>query len=163
MNQSDCYWDELYLIAGDLKRTDTGFWSTFVELPALVAWLHYRGKCGYCNSELVQKGQLVGGAATTDHLLSSAKSKIGFTSHWNAVPTCASCNSIKGIWDRRDKTVEYPEELTEELHEQLVKEASEFIRARRGEADARFASEQANWVKALERRNALDWEHRETS
>jgi hypothetical protein len=154
LHSSDACSVELRKIAKDLKRVDTGFWSQFKQIPALMGWLRCGGKCVYCGLELVQKGQLIGGAVTTDHLLSRAKSKVGFSSHWNAVPTCAGC-SIKGVWDRRQKDVEYPDNMTRELHERLVKEAGEFIRTRRREAGTRFASERSNWLSALERRNAL--------
>jgi hypothetical protein len=78
------YWEELYRIAKDLKKNDKGFWKSFTELGALVGWLHYRGKCAYCQRELVQEGQLIGGAGTTDHLLPITRfPKLGFKSPFN--------------------------------------------------------------------------------
>jgi hypothetical protein len=152
------YWEELYRIAKDLKKNDKGFWKSFTELGALVGWLHYRGKCAYCQRELVQEGQLIGGAGTTDHLLPITRfPKLGFKSPFNAAPTCASWNSITGLLDRQTATSEYPnpDELNWETHKMWVSRARTFIAAKRAEATGRFKGEDANWKRALERRNAL--------
>jgi hypothetical protein len=58
--ETESYWEELYRIAKDLRKSDKnekGFWKSFTELGALVGWLHYRGKCAYCQRELLQEGR----------------------------------------------------------------------------------------------------------
>jgi 5-methylcytosine-specific restriction endonuclease McrA len=153
-------WDRLRGIAEELRRNDHGFWRDFKEkgIPALMGWLYYRGKCVYCGEELVRPGQLIGGATKTDHLLSISKSpNIGFSSHFNAVPACAGCNSIKAVWDRKRKPSDCPDGvLTQEIHDRLVAEARDVIKRERAEADAGFESERTNWMKALEQRDALE-------
>jgi hypothetical protein len=105
---------------------------------------------------LVQKGQMIGGAGTTDHLIPRAMSDIGFTSHFNAVPSCASCNSIKGLLDRTLKPSDYPDVLNQDKHDELVSRARKFIAEKRATAEALFESDKSQWEKALNSRNALD-------
>jgi 5-methylcytosine-specific restriction endonuclease McrA len=158
----DTYWGELRRIAIDLKGkrgSARGFWKSFKGdegTAALMGWLYYRGQCVYCERCLVQKGQMIGGAGTTDHLIPRAKSKIGFTSHFNAVPSCASCNSIKGLLDRKLEPSDYPDVLDWNAHIKLLSQARKFIAEKRTAAEATFESDKSQWDTALNRRNALD-------
>ncbi|HML15366.1 MAG TPA: hypothetical protein VK419_00005, partial [Bryobacteraceae bacterium] len=62
-----------------------------------MGWLDHKGKCVYCGVELADAEHMIGGLATTDHLLPAARyEELDFTRgperedrYLNAVPACA--------------------------------------------------------------------------
>lgn len=157
-------WGKLRRIAVELRGKGRGwrlgFWKSFggeQGIGALIGWLYHRGKCVYCGVDLVREGQMVGGAGTTDHLIPRGKSKIGFTSPFNAVPACACCNSIKGLLDRELKRSDYPDALNQVQHDRLISRARDFVAERRRFADSLFEKDKSAWDKALDHRNKLEF------
>jgi hypothetical protein len=61
--------DKPLVIAKELKNKNGHYWRTFEHIEALMGWLHHRGRCVYCGIELADATHMIGGLATTDHLL----------------------------------------------------------------------------------------------
>ena len=89
--------EELCRIARGLrKRNEPEFWWKFSNLAHLVGWLRHRGRCVYCDTDLVEGQYIRHGWATTDHLLPKSVYPELDKCSLNTVPACSACNSLKG-------------------------------------------------------------------
>jgi hypothetical protein len=91
---------DLCKIAKNLKgRNGSGFWSKFTKVAHLVGWLRFRGRCAYCDKDLIEGQYIRHGWATTDHLLPQSKYPDLDRESLNTVPACSACNCLKGGMD----------------------------------------------------------------
>jgi 5-methylcytosine-specific restriction endonuclease McrA len=85
---------ELCRIAKALKKKK-GFWGKFKIVEHLMGWLFHKGLCAYCRADLIKPYYIIGGLATTDHLIPKSN-RSDLDKDWlNAVPACSRCNGLK--------------------------------------------------------------------
>jgi HNH endonuclease len=145
--------DELRMVAGDLQQQGQ-YWRSFKRIEHLMGWLYDKGKCVYCDEDLVEKGHTITGSATTDHLLPKRKYIQLDDEPLNAVPACSACNHLKGQWDPNERG-DTPA-LTADLRREFVARARGHIRAKRQKRAAEFQLDLEAWQRALRRCRELD-------
>lgn len=97
---------DLRRVAINLKdRSEHGdgshYWYKFSNTNHLMGWLLKKGRCVYCNADLVRDGYIRDGRATTDHLVPYCLCRELDRDYLNAVPACGICNSLKWNMDPR--------------------------------------------------------------
>jgi hypothetical protein len=94
------YRQQIYDVADNLRNVNRpGFWWRFGNSEPLVGWLLQRGKCVYCDTDLIEAGYIRNGLAGTDHLLPKKTYPHLKRCSLNMLPACNACNCIKRHMD----------------------------------------------------------------
>ncbi len=130
-----------------------GYWGGRWGVYQLVGWVLHRGVCVYCGTNLIDPRYIGPGAlVATDHLLPKGPKHYPDleAEELNQVPSCSTCNSLKGSFDPSEGIRLTRDDLmVKATRYKLILRATDHIHKNKAVRIDQFELDLANWNEAM--------------